>query len=226
MVDIQYFGHSFFKLSCPSSVVLFDPIFDSTKTDLKRNCSIPIKSSDLKNISVILITNETPEHFDAKAVQEIALKNNAVVVAHDALLNKLTLPRHLKSSLAQNNIVNLRGVKIKSVSAHYPKSFFPTGYVLDFDGKRVYHSGVTSLFESFPEKNINLALLPIGGKITMDITDAVRATKIIKPDFVVPMQYNTFDQLKADPRDFKERILKSILRTKPLILTPGQKARI
>ena len=44
---------------------------------------IGVKPSDFKNVSIILITNETPEHFDFSAVENIAKKNNSLVIAHD-----------------------------------------------------------------------------------------------------------------------------------------------
>jgi len=96
------------------------------------------------------------------------------------------------------------------------------GFLIEFGGKRIYHAGVTALIDTFSDINADVALLPIGGRGSMDVIDAVRATKMIKPDKVVPMQYNTFDLSKADSGDFKARIEKSLLKTKPVILSPGQ----
>ena len=39
----------------------------------------------------------------------------------------------------------------------------------------------------------------------MDVKDAARACEFIKPDRVVPMLYDTFDLIKADPKKFKKR---------------------
>jgi len=55
----------------------------------------------------------------------------------------------------------------------------------------------------------------------MDVVDAVRAIKMMKPDYAIPMHYDTFEQIKADPREFKHKIEKSILKTKAVILQPG-----
>ena len=38
---------------------------------------------------------------------------------------------------------------------------------------------------------IDIAFLPIGGTYTMDIEDAIYATKLISPKIAVPMHYNT-----------------------------------
>ncbi|VVB99174.1 Uncharacterised protein [uncultured archaeon] len=56
----------------------------------------------------------------------------------------------------------------------------------------------------------------------MDVIDAVRATKTMKPKYVIPMHYNSFTSILADPNDFKERIEKSVLKTIPVVLKPGE----
>lgn len=221
MVELQYFGHSFFKVVQNGSTILIDPVFDSTKTTFKKKMKIKAKPHDFKDVSLLLITNETAEHFDAAAVEDIALTNNAVVVAHEIALQKLNLPRNLKTPILSNSEVNMRGVKIRSKTAHYPKSFYPLAYLIECDGKKIYHAGVTALLDNFNEVKANVALLPISSR-SMDVVDAVRATKLIKPDFVIPMQYDVFEEKKIDIPDFKRRIEKSVLKTKPILLGMGE----
>lgn len=221
MVEVQYFGHSFFKISDVNSTILIDPVFESTKTEGKKKVKFKVKPSDFKKISLILITNETAEHFDPKIVEELALKHNALVVAHEIALQKLNLPRTLKSPIVSNADISLRGVKIKAKTAHYPKSFYPLGYLLEFGGKKIYHAGVTSLLDDFNQVKTNIALLPISSR-SMDVVDAVRATKLMKPDLVVPMQYDVFEEKKIDIPDFKRRIEKSVLKTKPMVMEMGE----
>src|SRR6266702_1073304 len=47
---------------------------------------------------------------------------------------------------------------------------------------------------------------PIGDNYTMGIADAVRAVEFVKPRTVIPMHYNTFDVIRADPEDFKRQV--------------------
>ncbi|MCX6803293.1 MAG: MBL fold metallo-hydrolase [Candidatus Diapherotrites archaeon] len=225
MVELQYLGHSFFKVSNGASSILIDPIFDSSKTNLKKKAKFKAKQSDFKNVSLILITNETPEHFDPIAVEEIAKRNNSIVIAHDVALQKLTLPRTLKTQILSNAEVNLRGVKIKAKTAHFPKSFYPLGFLVECGGKKIYHAGVTTLLDNFNEIKTDIALLPISSK-TMDVVDAVRATKLMKPGYVVPMQYDIFEDKKIDIPDFKRRIEKSVLKTKPVLLGIGETIKL
>ncbi|MEK6958606.1 MAG: MBL fold metallo-hydrolase [archaeon] len=226
MVELQYFGHSFFTVKDSKGTVIIDPIFHSTKTDLKRNLPIKTKLSHMKDVTAILISNETAEHFDKTAVEDLAMKHCANVVAHDVVLQKLNIPRNQKNSISSNVEIVVRGRKIKSMIAHYPKSFYPIGFMLDCDNAKIYHAGVTSLLDTFSAIRPDVALLPISSR-TMDVVDAVRATKMMKPRIVVPMQYDIFEQNKKnDPVDFKKRIEESVLKTQAVILAPGQKMKI
>jgi len=51
---------------------------------------------------------------------------------------------------------------------------------------------------------IDYMLLPIGDNFTMGITDAVKAIELVSPKIAVPMHYNTFPVIEADPNEFKK----------------------
>jgi len=102
--------------------------------------------------------------------------------------------------------INVRGISIEGMAAHSPQSFYPLGYMLEHDGVRVYHAGDTELLDDLTGFQGNVCLLPIGGGTTMDCVDAVRAVKTLKPDVAIPMHYNTFDNIKQDPAEFKQKI--------------------
>src|SRR6516164_5923244 len=48
------------------------------------------------------------------------------------------------------------------------------------------------------EEGLDLAILPIGDYYTMGPDDAVRAVKLLKPRFVMPIHYNTFLPITQD----------------------------
>ena len=101
------------------------------------------------------------------------------------------------------------------------------GFVIDFFGHHIYFAGDTALFGDMAlignYVGVDTALLPIGGYYTMDIDDAVEAVKMLKCKNVIPMHYDTFDLIKADPYEFKRRVEESTT-SKVLILKPGESA--
>ena len=78
--------------------------------------------------------------------------------------------------------------------------------------KNIYHTGDTGLFydmkligEMTP---IDYMLLPIGDNFTMGIKDAAKAVELVNPKVAIPMHYNTFPVIKAEPNEFKSIIEK------------------
>ncbi len=224
MVELTFFGHSFFKADFNGTKVLFDPFINNSCTDpaFKRLNKCTAKKSDLKDIDIILVSHEHFDHFDKKAIKSLVKQNQACVVAHDSLLNELDIERRFLCSLNLNQKINLRSVEIECVTAHHPESFYPVGFIVSSKGKKLYFSGDTSLIDDFSRIQTDVALLPIGGTYTMDCVDCVKATKLMKPKYVIPMHYNTFNMIKCDVNEFKKKIEKSVLTTKPILLQPGE----
>lgn len=104
----------------------------------------------------------------------------------------------------------------------------PAGALITMDGMTIYHAGDTGLFGDMAligRKPIQVALLPIGDNFTMGMEDAVEATKMLHPKFVIPMHYNTWDIIKQDAGKFK-KMVESESNTIPIVLVPEQKFQI
>jgi L-ascorbate metabolism protein UlaG (beta-lactamase superfamily) len=63
--------------------------------------------------------------------------------------------------------------------------------------------------------SIDYMLLPIGDNFTMGISDAVKAVEFVSPKLAIPIHYNTFPVIAADPNEFKK-----------LVDAKGYKARV
>jgi L-ascorbate metabolism protein UlaG (beta-lactamase superfamily) len=71
------------------------------------------------------------------------------------------------------------------------------------------------------EEGLDLAILPIGDYYTMGPDDAVRAVKLLKPRFVLPIHYNTFPPITQDASAWAARV-KSETPATPVVLQPGE----
>jgi len=77
------------------------------------------------------------------------------------------------------------------------------------DGKKIYFAGDTGLFAGMSligEEGIHLAVLPIGDNYTMGPDDALRAVKLIQPEQVIPVHYNTWELIAQDPKAWKGHV--------------------
>jgi L-ascorbate metabolism protein UlaG (beta-lactamase superfamily) len=86
----------------------------------------------------------------------------------------------------------------------------PAGVVIKMGGKTVYHTGDTGLFLDMKLigelDKIDIFLVPIGDNFTMGIDDAVKAVEFVNPVLTIPMHYNTFPVIPADPNEFKKKV--------------------
>lgn len=80
----------------------------------------------------------------------------------------------------------------------------PGGFLMDLDGRRVYHAGDTALLTDMQllRGRVDVAVLPIGDNYTMGPEEAARAVEMIRPEVVIPMHYNTIPVIEQDPHAF------------------------
>src|ERR1051325_7668529 len=97
----------------------------------------------------------------------------------------------------------------------------PCGIVLTLGGVRLYHAGDTALTMEMQllKGAVDVMLAPIGDNYTMGIEDAARAVAFVEPRVVIPMHYNTFDLVAADPQQFRRLVGN---RAEVVILEPGK----
>ena len=99
----------------------------------------------------------------------------------------------------------------------------PCGFLFYIEGKKIYHACDTGLFYDMKligEEGIDVAIIPIGDNFTMGPDDALRAVRLIEPELVIPIHYNTFDVIKQDPEAWAEKV-EMETAAKVVVLKPG-----
>lgn len=95
-------------------------------------------------------------------------------------------------------------------------------FTLEADGRRViidpFLTGNPATDIPLLAGRVDAMLVPIGDNYTMGIEDAVRAVEFVQPRAVIPMHYNTWDVIKADPEQFKRQVGG---RARVVVLAPG-----
>ena len=207
-MELKYFSHSAFQITTNRKVILIDPFLDDNPTS-------PVKSKDV-DADFIILTHAHGDHFGDAF--KIAKRTNPLFICVNELAN------YCKEKGFNAHNMHIGGEhefdfgKVKFTIAHHgsqtPEGNYagePAGIILKADGKTLYHTGDTGLFfdmKLISEMNgpIDYMLLPIGDNFTMNITDAVKAAELVKPKTAIPMHYNTFPVIKADPNEFKQKV--------------------
>jgi L-ascorbate metabolism protein UlaG (beta-lactamase superfamily) len=96
-------------------------------------------------------------------------------------------------------------------------------------GERLfYYPGDTALcadIEFLGRLNdLDAVVLPIGDTFTMGPDDAVIAATMLHAGLTVPMHYNTFEVIQADPHEFVRRVEAEGLRAR--VMEPGEETEI
>ena len=103
------------------------------------------------------------------------------------------------------------------------------GMVIEMDGVTVYHAGDTALFSDMKTIGAlyspDVALLPIGGRFTMDPAAAMCAARWVGAPLVIPIHYNTWPAIEQDPVPFKEAIERTT-DIRVAVLAPGESVEI
>jgi L-ascorbate metabolism protein UlaG (beta-lactamase superfamily) len=206
-MKIIYHGHSFVQLEIPEHSILIDPFITGNPTAIT-------KVDDLK-CDYIILTHGHGDHISDAL--KLAKKNNAMIIASFEIANFAGAHDVSNHPLGIGGGYNFPFGRVKLTLAHHSSSFpdgsyagNPAGVLIYMDGKTIYHAGDTGLFYDMKligEMNkIDCAFLPIGDNFTMGIDDAVKAAEFINAGITVPIHYNTFDIIKANPEDYKKKV--------------------
>lgn len=208
-MKLKYFSHSAFQISTGEKKILIDPFFDGNPTS-------PVKSDNV-SADYIILTHGHGDHIGDAF--KIAKRCNSTFVCVNELANYCISKGFNAHNMHIGGGYNFEFGRVKFTIAHHgsmtPDNYYagePSGVLLMIEGKTIYHTGDTGLFYDMKligEMNpIDYMLLPIGDNFTMGIDDAVKAVELANPKIAIPMHYNTFPVIAADPDIFKKKVEK------------------
>ena len=205
-MKLRYFSHSAFQLTTNAGKrILIDPF-------LTGNPTSPVKASDI-SADYIILTHAHGDHIGDSF--DVAKRCNSTFICVNELAEYCKSKGFNAHNMHIGGAYNFEFGRVKFTIAHHgsltPDNFYggePAGVIISADKKNIYHTGDTGLFydmkligEMTP---IDYMLLPIGDNFTMGITDALKAIEFVSPKTSIPIHYNTFPVIAADPNEFKK----------------------
>ena len=197
---ITWYGHACFKVDN----VLIDPFVPNPL------CNLPYDEI-MNGVDVIAVTHGHANHLGN--AEELAKTYNVPVVTNHEISVYLSERGVNAEGMNIGGTIEINGAKLTMVKAEHSSDISPTisggvaaGFIIN---DRVYHAGDTGLFgdmELIGEIYApQIALLPIGGRYTMGIDEALVAIELIYPEIVIPMHYNTFPLIEVDVNEFVKK---------------------
>ena len=198
-VSLNWLGHASFLINYEDKKIYIDPF--------------QLKTFDKADI--IFITHHHYDHYSISDLKKI-IKDDTLLVVPEDCTDKI---KENNISIAQENIImvnvgfsgEIKGIGVKAVPSYnidkkfHEKSSEWVGYILNFNGMKIYHAGDTDVIPEMKDINCDVALLPVGGTYTMDAKEAAKACDLINPKkFAVPMHYNSIVGTREAAEEFEK----------------------
>lgn len=230
---LWWLGQSGFLLQWQGVHVLLDPYlsdsltkkYSQTDKPHVRITELAVDPAQLSFVDVATSTHNHTDHLDAETLKPILAGNpNLKLVIGEAnrafVAERLAIDPALPVGVDDGTSIEVSGIKFSGVaSAHETverdelgRARF-LGYVLQFGGWTVYHSGDTIRYPDMAEKlrpfGVHVALLPINGRsperrVPGNLTgrEAARLAKDIGAELVIPCHFEMFEFNTAPPDEF------------------------
>ncbi len=201
-LEVYKLAHSglLVKNSKSRNVIVFDPYQVSPEA---------IKESS--NIGAVFFTHDHFDHFSPKDVGLLAKKTTQYVfpmtilekgktflTQDDAMLIPVLPLDEYSVKFVDGEEVKFMAVPAYNINKVSPQgnSYHPqnkdfVGYLIEMDSVTVYVAGDTDNIPEMAalEDMVDIAFLPISGTYVMTIDEAVEASKVIKPQIVIPCHF-------------------------------------
>jgi L-ascorbate metabolism protein UlaG (beta-lactamase superfamily) len=234
-MKLTYYWYNAFVMEGEGKTIILDP-----GRDLHwRRFNSLIPRQLWERADLILVTHEDEDH--AEYAPQVARASSAPIVCGPALAEKWQQKGLTVVSVAPGETVEVNKIPIRGVPTQHggltltlPGRTFifkpgkvglgAIGLLFTLGGKSLLNLGDTLLLaDAWRGLQPDVLMIPIGGMMTMDVKDALRAVEAIAPHMVIPVHHNwdiLFYNRPADVDGFVTGVRK--LGCEPLPLARGQ----
>jgi L-ascorbate metabolism protein UlaG (beta-lactamase superfamily) len=232
---LWWLGQSGFLLQWQGVHVLLDPYlsesltkkYSQTDKPHVRMTELVIDPARLSFVDVATSSHNHTDHLDGETLVPLLARNpNVKLVIAEAnrafVANRLAIDSTIPIGVDDGAAVEVCGIRLSGVaSAHETVEHDEQGrarflgYVLQFGGWTLYHSGDTIRYPGMAERllpfGIHIALLPINGRAperrvpgNLSGSEAAQLAKDIAARLVIPCHFEMFEFNTASPDPFVE----------------------
>ncbi|MCL5098848.1 MAG: MBL fold metallo-hydrolase [Candidatus Omnitrophica bacterium] len=225
---LTWIGHASFLIQFTNLNVLIDPNFANWLFMLKRIKRAGLGIKDLPPIDLVLLTHAHFDHFHKRTLRRLPSPKIAVTpwgmgdLARGVGFGRVIELEWWESFSHGDWKVTLTPSQHWGARVLHDDHRGYGGFVLEHQGRRIYHAGDSAYFSGFREIGRRcrpeIALLPIGTylpdafrKVHMGPDEAIRVFKDLGANWFVPMHFGAF-KLSFEAMDEPARWLNQLAR--------------
>lgn len=224
-MTLTYYGHSALRIQAPSADLLVDPFLSGNP--LAKGIVDPATLRP----DAILVTHAHGDHWgDTPA---IAAASGALVIGNYEVATYIEQTHGHAHALGLNigGGADLPWGRVTMTPALHSSSFpdgayggNPGGFIIEIDGKVIYHAGDTAPFAEMAwigeDFAIDIAFIPVGDVFTMGPRSSLRAANMLKAKTYVPIHHGTFPPIQIDTEAWARSI--KAAGHLPHVMKPGE----
>ena len=232
---LWWLGQSGFLLQWQGKHLLFDPYlsdsltrkYATTDKPHVRMSELAVDPAQLDFLDIVTSSHNHTDHLDADTLLPILKANpNIQLIVPEAnrafVAERLGCPEDFPIGMNDTFVKDIVGFRFYGIPAAHNTTARDDlgqcrymGYVVEFGGYRVYHSGDTLWYEGLEERlmpfAVDVALLPINGNLperrvagNLSAGEASQLGKAIGAGCVIPHHYHMFAFNTEDPERFEQ----------------------
>ena len=170
---------------------------------------------------IIFITHSHYDHFSEEDIVKVRNEKTIIVATEDSYINamKIGFSSDRIRIVEPNKKYEVLGIKFETIPAYnIEKQYHPiengwVGYVIEVNDIHYYIAGDTDLTPDTKKVSCDVALVPIGGRFTMNAKEAASLVNTIEPQIAIPTHYGDIVGTLEDA-DLFEKLVKEGIKVK------------
>jgi len=220
--QITFLGHSAYQVEVGGARLLIDPFITGNP--------VAKVSADSLDADYILLTHGHGDHVgDTLAIAQRTGATVIAIVEVARWIEKQGVEKIFSHGVGGSYTHPFGWVKfvLAQHSSSMPDGSYgglAAGIVIKAEDKTVYFAGDTGLFSDMQltgDLGLDMAVLPVGGTMTMDPADSIKAIPYLKPKAVLPCHVNSYPFLAQDLEAWAARIHNET-SAQPLLVAVGE----
>ncbi|MDE7252519.1 MAG: MBL fold metallo-hydrolase [Acetatifactor sp.] len=161
---------------------------------------------------IIFVTHDHFDHFSPEDIKKVQKEGTLLVVPECMKGQEKKVGMANVSFMCPGDAIEAAGLTVQAVASYnrmkpfHPKGKKYVGYLVTMEGVTYYVAGDTDITPENQQVSCDVALVPVGGKFTMNYKEAAELVNKIGPKLAIPTHYGAVAGSPEDGERFEQLV--------------------